>query len=440
MMRFNNVFKDILSTILVLALLPIGAFGLAGCSSGEQAETASSRGTVAVAVVIGQTNNAPHLTVDTNIRAIFEPVNKNGGYYSIFLASSKPVALGKPIMVPAPTNTKAGALDGRWGDKNGLFRNVYLIDAAVPVAGEVDYLEAIRLAAASLNSAGALACDTRVLYIIGSGLSTSGEYINFTTGIINANYDVLVQDMVASTTAKGGNHAEALPNLSNIHVVWYGMGRLTAEPQMDVPSSYIAQMKELWTTVLFASGATFVSSDDFKDYIPEGGINSVASGYPAVTPVFFTPTDTDDYLIQSMISFDENVLVFVPDSDEYLDPNQAASVVPPYAEALIKSRQTIVVLGTTASGDAASCRALGLQRANRFKQDLVVYGVNPDQIIVVSAGNEGIDVMVGNEFVDFYHEDRNHDTGLQIDEIAHGNRAVHIIPLDQATDVLARFS
>jgi hypothetical protein len=72
------------------------------------------------------------------------------------------------------------------------------------------------------------------------------------------------------------------------------------------------------------------------------------------------------------------------------------------------------------------------------RDELVARGVDPERLVVASAGYEGTGVNVGTSVVDFYDNDQDAE-GVQIEEIARTNRAVHIIPLEDAQEVLERF-
>ena len=111
----------------------------------------------------------------------------------------------------------------------------------------------------------------------------------------------------------------------------------------------------------------------------------------------------------------------------------------PYAQSLALSGKAVVLLGTTANdGDQSGCRALGLERAERVRDDLVRLGVDPSQITVVSAGYEGVSVRVGSTIVDFYHSNYR-ASGEWNEEVARTNRAIHVIPISMADEVLERF-
>ena len=82
---------------------------------------------------------------------------------------------------------------------------------------ESDYLEAIRLAAASLRSLDN-SYTSRNIICCGSGLGTTG-YLNFQNNLLSAESQTIVKLL---------QEKEALPDLSGITVYWIGMAQTTA--------------------------------------------------------------------------------------------------------------------------------------------------------------------------------------------------------------------
>jgi len=406
----------------LLALLPAS---LAGCGDNTDAVPMGP----AVAWVIGQHANSTHIQNDAVIQSSMRVLNEKGGYLSLTLASSEPVAIGESQFIKPPNNPSTEALAGRYQDRKGPFSALYGIDSAVPAAEEVDYLKSIRRAASTLQTEATDSYSEKRLYIVGSGLSTAGEYINFTKGILNMETESLLDRMVGD---------DALPDLSGIHVIWYGCGDLAAFPQMEIPARAIKQIKEIWTSVLVLAGAQFDQASGFLDYFSDGSINCVADGFPAVTPIVFTPLDFDDLRLVNMATLPDSIFHFNGNSTEFVKTAETDRILDDYAAALSANGQQVVLLGTTAAGSVDQCRALGMGRALRVQDELISRGVAPENLTALSAGMEGRDVRIGDRVVDFYQP--NFDAYGAWDEgIASMNRAVYIIPLELAADVLARF-
>jgi hypothetical protein len=422
----------------LLVVLVIGAIAYGAYMQAPKPSPGSVRYPEAVAIIFpGHAHSYGVSPYGEEIQSIIAPTSEHGGYLSVVSAEGKPIEIGVSRIIPAPTNKDANAMATRLSDPNGEFAAIYAIATWKSTTEEVDCLAAINFAAAKLHSMDADACDKKTLNIFNPGLSTTGEYIDFTKGIINADYDALVEKMVADTTAKiagdGTGRAEALPDLTGIHVVWYGLGRMTAYPQDDVPSSDVARMKELWTKILTAAGA---ESINFRDYMPQGLPNTVEDGYAYVTPIPFAPTEVGGWVISKPVPLTENVLGFNPEQATYRNGEDGASgeelaqqVLKPYAEALRNSGQTIIVLGCAWNDGTGDEVELAGHRAQRVRDDLVAFGVSSEQLVVVSAGNLGTNVHIGGGEYNLYKADQ-----------PEWSRAVWFIPVEQGDEVLARFS
>lgn len=399
--------RKILLTVLLSAALVIPTSFLL------MTEDSAGSETHAIAVVIADHTNNYHTPLDDpQIEQALKPLYRAGGYLSFISGEGEPRVLGS-ASIPSPPNPTEEALKRRYEDENGPFAFMRSLDTT-PISEEVDYLSAIKLAVATLHSEEAMACDTRTLYLINaSGLSTEGEYIDFTKGILECDYDVLVERMCADG---------ALPDLSlgDIAVVWSGLGK-TASPQQDIPSKDIKRMNELWEKVLIASGS---GSIEFIDSLPGSLVNTVET-HPYVTTIPFAPVE----LIDKPVQFAENLLGFLPWKAEYREGNEIARAnLRPYAEALMRSGQKVIILGCAYTDGEGDYIELGMDRALRVRDDLVAMGVPADQLTVVSAGCTGTQVMVGDEIYDFFDWDQ-----------PEYSRSVWLIPKDKGEDILARF-
>lgn len=86
---------------------------------------------------------------------------------------------------------------------------------------EVDTLKAITYASKTLSSSSPSA--DKVLVIMDNGLSTVG-YLDFTKGLLYADTKTIVDAL---------NKVEAIPDLTDVNVVWMYLGQ-TAAPQQEL--------------------------------------------------------------------------------------------------------------------------------------------------------------------------------------------------------------
>ena len=407
---------------------------------------------VAVAIVIAQTSNSPHIEVDESIKYVFDDVNKHGGYICIISASSDPKKIVETFIEP-PQSGDAATLSGRYANH---FKDLETeIDEMRAGASEIDFFKSIQLAAESLNGrTGAEKCATKTLVIIGNGMSTSGEYINFadpdktiipSLEAIDIDLDKIenmddLNDMISDFADKNitdlvdhmkSKNVDAFStfDLRGIDIYWYGIGQLTSAPQMEIPSKDQACIKKLWTTIFVTAGADFNPQAGFISYHPAGEPNLVSEGYSPVKTIAFEEDKITftPLVFEEPVTIPEDVISFLPDTAEFAEPEKASIALSEYNEALIESNQKMVILGTTATGDPQRCRNLSRERAERVKRELVDQGVPPENLVTIGGGIETS-----------YYED---DNGTRNTEIAKKNRAVHLIPYDseEAQALIAKF-
>lgn len=406
---------------------------MTGCSSAE-----ASSEKKAVALVIDKGRNSALADGSSECAyQVFKPVISDGGYLVVDVVSSRPAIVCSNDVKPANNSTEL-AHENRW-KKDGAFDSARNIDDQLPDAEEVDILKALKQVVCEFDTNAGEYPD-RTVYIASSGLQTCG-ILDFTGhgpygNLLEWDYDSLL-DRIAEDSSSGAVKAEALPNLTGIHVEWMGFGDLVAGAQCEIPTMQLAKLKDLWARTLTYCGADFDPEKDFVNCPLDSGESFVdRTALPQVTPVVF-----GEALTTSTISFDENVLGFLPGEDLYsASQDYVESVLVPYADSLKKTGAKIVVLGTTANdGDVLGCYDLGRRRAERVKSDLVSLGVRPEQVVVCSAGCEGANVRIGAETVDFYHDNFDSD-GSWNESVAKTNRAIHFIPASLAENVIARFS
>lgn len=273
---------------------------------------------------------------------------------------------------------------------------------------EVNTLKAITYAAQTFS--GSSTSADKVLVIMDSGLSTVG-YLDFTKGLLNADTDSIVEAL---------KKAEAIPNLTDVNVVWMYLGQ-TAEPQQELSETEKHKLKEIWQAILTEGGAKSIgfvndiASDEPDDSLPSVSVVDVQERSIDVEPVEVViepPIET--------IVLDNTSVRFIGDKAEFVDYEEASSVLEQYAQVLLKHpNNKVYVIGTTATGSTDFCNELSINRANAVCQVLVSYGVPESQLIPIGMGYE-----------DPWHIDDVDDSGKQIEEYACQNRKVLIVDVN----------
>lgn len=278
---------------------------------------------------------------------------------------------------------------------------------------EVDTLKSITYASKVLS--GSRESTDKVLMVMDSGLSTAG-YLDFTKGLLYADTDAIVDALVK---------AEAIPDLKDVNVVWMYLGQ-TAVPQQELSEDQKHKLENIWRAILVSGGA---KSIEF--------VSDIASDEPDSTLPSVSVVDVRERTIDVETNKDEiagtaidppidtivldNISVrFIGDKSEFVNYDEAASVLKQYAGLLLEHpNNKVYVIGTTATGSVDFCNELSINRANTVCQVLISYGVSESQLISVGLG-----------YSDPWHIDDIDEVGKQIEQYACQNRKVLIVDVN----------
>jgi outer membrane protein OmpA-like peptidoglycan-associated protein len=241
------------------------------------------------------------------------------------------------------------------------------VEAAVAGAAagtpEVDLLAAIDLAARALPAGGA-----HTLVVVDSGLSTTGP-LDFTQpGVLDAD---------AAQLADGLAAAGALPDLTDVDVIFQGLGD-TALPQQAISRAQQTNVRSIWQAVVRAAGgdAELVDAPLSGDARP---------GLPWVTPV--QPGSGPVCVVETVV-LTEGDVAFQPDSAEFVDPAAVAATLKPIAERMSAAELTGKITGMTARvGDDLGQQQLSEDRARAVRDELVDRGVAAEVLTVEGVGS-----------------------------------------------------
>ncbi len=287
---------------------------------------------------------------------------------------------------------------------------------------ECDPLSGISLSADALQSSSDE--SERTMIIFDSGLSTT-SYLNFLESNL---FDTPVDNIVRQL-----NELHAIPELQSIDVIWIGIGMTCGEAQDPLDSDHKHKLETLWEAILKAGGAesitfdkTPVSDQEYSMELPPCSAIPIES----INPDF--GGDTAQPTIPDVIKWDGNSkLNFKGDSAEFANIDAAEKELTPIAECLKSNAQkTIYIFGMTASiagGDANI--PLSKSRAQACMDILSSKGVPESQMTCVGLGQ-----LPNQQRVDDLDEH-----GLQIEELAHKNRAVIIADSEsELVDILLK--
>ena len=277
---------------------------------------------------------------------------------------------------------------------------------------EVDTLKAITYASKTLSSSSPSA--DKVLVIMDNGLSTVG-YLDFTKGLLYADTKTIVDAL---------NKVEAIPDLTDVNVVWMYLGQ-TAAPQQELSEVQKHKLEEIWRTILTEGGAKSIefvndiASDEPDNNLPSVSVVDVQNRSIDIE----TSEEPVEIIIEEPIEtivLDNTSVRFIGDKAEFVDYEEASSVLAQYAQILLEHpNNKVYVIGTTATGSTDFCNELSVNRANAVCQVLISYGVPESQLIPLGMG-----------FEDPWHIDDVDDNDKQIEEYACQNRKVLIVDVN----------
>lgn len=229
------------------------------------------------------------------------------------------------------------------------------IEAVTP---EVDLLSALQLADRSLSGAD----GKKQLIVIDSGLSTAGK--------VNFNSNLLEENGIEKQLYSFLNKEKELPTLDGVDVLWMGLGD-TAGQQEACPAAARDTLKNIWETVL--TGAKSVT---FSSAVPG---NEPERDLPSVSVVEYPEERTFEPIV-----FDNEKLMFEPDSIKFVDRAAAKAVLLPMVNELKDNKIQIAIFGTTASvGQETDSISFSEARAETVKDLLVELGLPEEQIACV---------------------------------------------------------
>ncbi|QDZ16861.1 OmpA family protein [Humibacter ginsenosidimutans] len=318
-----------------------------------------------------------------------EATGKSNGSVTIVVPSGTPQARGTTLLGSTANDAIVCTSDQR----NKLTQVTDYIDALQASTPEVDFLDAIDLAARNLGA------HSMGVLVVGNGLQTVDPLDFAVKGLLTAEPKQVASDL----QSKG----ELPKNLKGVTVYWSGLGDV-AGAQAPLTISARSNLEGIWSAIISAAGGTL-------SVLPEPASGAAASGLPSVTPVPVPAEATKTDWSHPIVVRDSDLL-FVKNTATFSDPATAKKVLADLVPSIEQNGQTVTITGTASKDQATSNAAdlvLSKQRADAVEQALVSLGVPAS--LLVTAG-------VGHEWCGFKSE--TDASGAYSDALAEQNRTV----------------
>lgn len=381
--------RSSLRFIAPAAAAALVALALTGCSSSGSTGACSQADKRNLGVVAGSTANEPAMQLPASASKQLEATGKSNGSVTIVVPSGTPQARGTTLLGSTANDAIVCTSDQR----NKLTQVTDYIDALQASTPEVDFLDAIDLAARNLGA------HSMGVLVVGNGLQTVDPLDFAVKGLLTAEPKQVASDL----QSKG----ELPKNLKGVTVYWSGLGDV-AGAQAPLTISARSNLEGIWSAIISAAGGTL-------SVLPEPASGAAASGLPSVTPVPVPAEATKTDWSHPIVVRDSDLL-FVKNTATFSDPATAKKVLADLVPSIEQNGQTVTITGTASKDQATSNAAdlvLSKQRADAVEQALVSLGVPAS--LLVTAG-------VGHEWCGFKSE--TDASGAYSDALAEQNRTV----------------
>lgn len=372
----------------LIAVLIVVLIGLTGC--GNKTALTDTAEAIKPAVAYMMANTACAKTIGSSAPIIQDTMiecAENYGYSFIVRVDGSPELVSAEKLDIDERYKNASKERLSRDARNRATNLLSVLDEVSAVYPEVDYLEGLRCAGASLRSLDD-SYTSRSIICCGTGLNTTG-YINFTNNLLSAEPEVIVEML---------RERDALPNLNGITVYWLGMGQVAA-PQEKLTPKQVKNLENIWKVVVEASGGEFVPNEYItvtSEVEPPEELPSVSTvEIPSDRPIVFEPEVLDieeeaSSVFEEPVMLGESQVEFIGDEANYLHPEDAVETIRPIAEYLVEHESVNLLLIGSTAGDVTneSMLRLSQDRADTVRRTLVELGVAVERITTVGMGSD----------------------------------------------------
>ena len=395
--KITNI-KKVVSVLLIFILATCFMNGCRDSTEDISGETVYEN---VVFIGVQQSNQTdPTFKNEKISKMVYQTAYAYGNVYQISADGEPRVVIDAPFTEP---DIRIDDQRRRLEAKNNRDLIIEALPKSEAVASECNTLDALRMAAGKIHSNG----GSGVLIVHNSGITTTGDLNFATTDLIHTDSEHIVEEL---------EDRHAIPDLSGIEVIWYGMGSVSY-PQEKLSTEYAYNLRNIWESILDKAGADY--DIDQTEYSRE----EEKSGLPSVStmPVISRDPIGEEGAMSNVIRFDEDTTAvnFHKENADFIDKSAAVKALEPVAKYLIANPdKSVELIGSTASiGSEENCLALSERRAKACASLLTEYGVKEKQIKTRGIGREQSPLRVN----DLDSE------GNLVEDLAKKNRAVFAV-------------
>lgn len=255
------------------------------------------------------------------------------------------------------------------------------LSAVRPDSEGCDLFSALLLAGNQLQSSNT---EVQKLVILCNGLNTS-PVLNFANNPIFWTDDADIDQMISQLQELDYIQPDLFQNVA---ITWAYMTSSDGVHQKNFEEVQKTRLYTFWSAYMQACGATNVNFR--KDQLT----GSAAEGVPPIEAVAVKPVTVNlpDVPAASpteegpALTLDTSTLAFVPDSDAFLDKQQANQTLDNAASQLLSNGGAYIIAGSVAAtenGSSESSMRLSIARAQVVRDELISRGLSEDSITAV---------------------------------------------------------
>ena len=359
--------KIIFAIVFMAAALTVA---LSGC--GSTAVDKAVHPTTATAVIMLNGYNMPVV----NNAGDFMDAPQDGDATFIVVPDSTPSVTTLTWSSVAKNPTYAASEHRKWAAELSDE-----LSAVRPDSEGCDLFSALLLAGNQLQCANT---EVHKLVILCNGLNTS-PVLNFANNPIFWTDDADIDQMISQLQELDYIQPDLL---QHVDITWAYLASTDGVHQKNFEEVQKTRLYTFWSAYMQACGATNVNFR--KDQLT----GSAAEGVPPIEAVAVKPVTVNlpDVPAASpteegpALTLDTSTLAFVPDSDAFLDEQQANQTLNNAASQLLSNGGAYIIAGSVAAtenGSSESSMRLSVARAQTVREELISRGVPEDSITAV---------------------------------------------------------